>query len=204
MKITIPQPCHENWNQMTPDEKGRFCEVCSKSVRDFTRLSDLEIIESVSENTNICGNFRVDQLDRNLNYSFINSLFMKFAVGFVLTSGGIVSAQTPSNQHHGTKDSIKVKVKIPETPANLDLHNNQKIRIGGFSSTINENNQPLYIVDGKIIDVEVFRKIDSKKIEKIEVLKDASATALYGRKGKNGVVIITMKEKPKKRNAKLQ
>lgn len=204
MKITIPKPCHENWNQMTPDEKGRFCGVCSKSVRDFTRLSDLEIIENVSGNTNICGNFRVNQLDRNLNYSFINSLFMKFAVGFVLTSSGIVSAQTQQKETCEIKDTLKVTGNITEVPVNLSIENTQRIRIGGVASSIDVDYQPLYIVDGKIIDVDIFRKINPKKIKKLEVLKDVSATALYGEKGKHGVVIITMKEKPKKRNAKLQ
>lgn len=204
MKITIPQPCHENWNQMTPDEKGRFCEVCSKSVRDFTKLSDLEIIERVSENNNICGNFRVDQLDRNLDYSFINSLFMKFAVGFILTSGGIISAQTQPKETSEIKDTLKVTGNITEVPVNLSIENSQNIRIGGVASSIDVDYQPLYIVDGKIIDVEVFKKINVKKIESIEVLKDISATALYGEKGKHGVIIVTLKEKPKRRNAKLQ
>jgi hypothetical protein len=44
MKITIPKPCHENWENMTPDEKGRFCAVCSKTVRDFSKVPDDEII----------------------------------------------------------------------------------------------------------------------------------------------------------------
>lgn len=74
MKVTIPKPCHENWASMTPEEKGRFCQVCSKSVRDFTNSSDLEIMNDLSQNPNICANFQVDQLDRNLSYSFINSL----------------------------------------------------------------------------------------------------------------------------------
>lgn len=65
MKVTIPKPCHENWANMTPEEKGKFCQVCSKSVRDFTTATDLEIMAELSENPNICASFRPDQLDRN-------------------------------------------------------------------------------------------------------------------------------------------
>lgn len=32
MKISIPKPCNENWNEMTPDQQGAFCKVCSKVV----------------------------------------------------------------------------------------------------------------------------------------------------------------------------
>ena len=65
MKITIPTPCHENWETMTREEKGRFCSVCSKTVRDFTAASDEENIDVVSNSTEeICGNFYEIQLDR--------------------------------------------------------------------------------------------------------------------------------------------
>jgi TonB-linked SusC/RagA family outer membrane protein len=50
---------------------------------------------------------------------------------------------------------------------------------------------PLYVVDG-IVRVE-FAKIDPNEIETINILKDASATAVYGVKGANGVIIITTK-----------
>ncbi len=94
MKIIIPAPCHENWDSMTPDEKGRFCSVCSKTVRDFRNAPDEEIIDAFSGSSeNICGNFNETQLERDLRYSFINSIFIKFAVGFILTSGGFVSLE---------------------------------------------------------------------------------------------------------------
>jgi len=63
MKISIPKPCHENWNEMLPEEKGRFCLSCQKCVLDFTKLSDDEILKSL-EKPNQCGRFSNQQLER--------------------------------------------------------------------------------------------------------------------------------------------
>ena len=54
---------------------------------------------------------------------------------------------------------------------------------------------PLYIVDGK--EIKNVNEISPTDIEKIDVLKGASATALYGKKGEKGVVVITTKKKNK-------
>ncbi|MBC8756230.1 carboxypeptidase-like regulatory domain-containing protein [Kordia sp. YSTF-M3] len=66
LKVSIPKPCHENWNNMTPTEKGKFCGVCTKEVVDFAADSDEEIITYFSNHRNICGRFHVSQLDRKL------------------------------------------------------------------------------------------------------------------------------------------
>ena len=58
--------------------------------------------------------------------------------------------------------------------------------------SINAANSPLYIVDG--IQYDNFQDINSNDIESMEVLKDASSTAIYGSRGANGVVIITTKK----------
>ncbi|WP_051605658.1 energy transducer TonB [Polaribacter sp. Hel_I_88] len=65
LKITIPKPCHENWNAMLPKEKGRFCGSCSKTVVDFTKKSPLEIKQYLTEKKHerICGHFYKKQLD---------------------------------------------------------------------------------------------------------------------------------------------
>ncbi len=61
---------------------------------------------------------------------------------------------------------------------------------GGMSIT--QSNDPLYIVDGFQLS-DALSKIDATDIESIDVLKDASATAIYGAQGANGVVLITTK-----------
>ena len=55
------------------------------------------------------------------------------------------------------------------------------------------HNQPLYILDGKPVSSEKFNKIDPNTIESVNVLKNASATAIYGDRGKYGVIIIETK-----------
>jgi TonB family protein len=55
--------------------------------------------------------------------------------------------------------------------------------------------KPQFMLDGKAISEEEMKKLKPENIDKIEVLKDKSATDRYGEEGKNGVVIITLKEK---------
>ncbi len=65
------------------------------------------------------------------------------------------------------------------------------IRIRGFGS-INASSDPLYIVDGVPYTLDI-SNINPNDVESISILKDATATALYGNKAANGVVIITTK-----------
>jgi hypothetical protein len=60
--ISIPQPCHQSWQQMTAVDKGRHCASCCKTVVDFTRMSNSEIIKYLSLKTNVCGRIEQYQL----------------------------------------------------------------------------------------------------------------------------------------------
>jgi hypothetical protein len=62
--LSIPQPCHENWNEMSPREQGAFCQVCSKTVIDFTTMSDEEVKNYFLKHSGqkTCGRLRNDQL----------------------------------------------------------------------------------------------------------------------------------------------
>lgn len=65
------------------------------------------------------------------------------------------------------------------------------IRVRGASS-ISSNNEPLYVIDG--FQTDIGNQINPEDIESIEILKDAAATAIYGARGANGVVLITTKK----------
>src|ERR1700748_1877763 len=63
--IRLPEPCSENWDEMKPDDCGRFCMHCGKTVIDFTRMTDAEMIKVMMDTVNIpCGRFDERQLNR--------------------------------------------------------------------------------------------------------------------------------------------
>jgi hypothetical protein len=67
IQISIPTPCHENWNAMTPQDKGRFCGSCQKTVIDFSNMNDRQIAEFFKKPAgSVCGRFHTDQLDRDI------------------------------------------------------------------------------------------------------------------------------------------
>lgn len=65
---------------------------------------------------------------------------------------------------------------------------------GGISMT--QSNEPLYVIDGYPSE-DGMSSLDPGEIESIDILKDASSTAIYGARGANGVVVITTKRGPK-------
>jgi hypothetical protein len=99
-KPTIPEPCHENWDKMTPNENGRFCLSCAKTVIDFSLMLPEEIQHYFIQNQNerICGRFKKSQLETmtiqipsrvlhtqtNYNKMFLLALFI--AMGTTLFS----------------------------------------------------------------------------------------------------------------------
>ena len=65
-KLSIPEPCHENWNQMSKTNTGKFCNVCTKNVVDFTQKLPNEIQHYFQNTTDqrICGRLSHAQLDQ--------------------------------------------------------------------------------------------------------------------------------------------
>lgn len=87
LKINIQEPCHEDWNLMSPKEKGRHCSLCEKTVFDFTSKTDEQIIKTFQSEGKLCGRFKSTQLNRELvlsrkeknNYlSFVASTLFAF------------------------------------------------------------------------------------------------------------------------------
>lgn len=77
----------------------------------------------------------------------------------------------------------------PADVPTIRMHQNGKDGLG------KEGASPLVLIDETEVSTETMNKLDPQQIESITVLKDMSATAKYGKKGKNGVILITTKKK---------
>ena len=125
--ISIPKPCHEDWNAMTPDEKGRFCSVCTKGVVDFTNKTNQEIQDYFVQNQGqkICGRFKNNQLskvtipipksvlqeNRPFHRAFLLSLF-------VVMGSALFSCKN-HNDHFVTGEPVVVEDTIKSSTENL-------------------------------------------------------------------------------------
>lgn len=90
VQIRIPRPCHENWENMTAQERGRFCGVCQTTVVDFSKMTDKEMLDYFSNTgQKICGRFSGNQLNREItiprnNWRFSWTYIWKLLLATVL------------------------------------------------------------------------------------------------------------------------
>ncbi len=131
--LNIPEPCHERWDEMTPEAKGRFCGSCQKIVVDFTGMSDEQVKNYLldQKNKNTCGRFYATQIGRPLENKSIQidlvwyqrlpyarQVFYAFAVFFVL---GVSSCdfKGSNNTTAPKQDSTKQINTTPQMDTNI-------------------------------------------------------------------------------------
>ena len=133
----------------------------------------------------------------------INSLDQVVVVGYNLVKRSQITGsiqelsgkKIESNTSSSLEDRMQGRVPglLISTGSSQPGSNDVKIRIRGTGS-INGSNTPLYILDGNEIEAAQFASLNANDIADIQVLKDASSTAIYGSRGANGVIVITTKQ----------
>ena len=128
---------------------------------------------------------------------------------------GSVTAMKPDEKNHGlqvtAQDMIQGKIAgVNVTTGSGRPGDGATIRIRGGSSFNDSGNDPLIVIDGLAMDNQGVKglpnplsMVNPNDIESFTVLKDASATAIYGSRGSNGVIIITTKKGRKNQKAQV-
>lgn len=142
-QINIAEPCHEDWNKMSPVEQGRYCGACRKNVLDFTTKSDEEIISFFNNyNGSSCGRFTDEQLNRPIqSIEFKPALrYIKYAASLLLPAAFFsvkANAQTKSPARNDTIEAVQFD------PSTL-------VTVGTFMKAPVVKGQ---LIEGKVIDV---------------------------------------------------
>ena len=112
-QLQIPDPCHEDWNKMTPGDKGRFCDSCQKTVHDFTGMSDAQLIAFFKNPStgSVCGRFYNDQLERDFEISRKRLPWMKYFLQLIIPAFLFTSKAKAQGQTRLLGDTVLVDSK---------------------------------------------------------------------------------------------
>jgi len=140
--ITIPKPCSEDWNKMTPTQKGAFCKSCEKEVIDFTHTSNIELSRKIKKGENMCGRFTANQLDTPLP-SVERSTWKRNAA--MLGFASVLALGTPLT----AQEKEPAPIHIPQKPIIMGIIAPQPVfetvTIKGTIQGINATKQKAYI-----------------------------------------------------------
>ena len=112
-------------------------------------------------------------------------------------TGALVSVSAEQLMNRPVSNALEA---LQGKAAGVDITSNERpgslgtVRIRGVRS-LTASNDPLYVVDGvPLMSASAIETLNPRDIESMDILKDASATAIYGSRGANGVIIVTTKQ----------
>lgn len=153
LHISIPAPCSQNWEEMSPTERGRFCSHCKKTVIDFSYLSDTELYQYFQDHTNIaCGRFNPLQVNTAiLPAKHHNSYWKKFYKPIAAMLAFLSMKYSGAAM---SKKELPVTVSPSSKKIVADVTGDKVI----ISGTVRDDMQtPLENVEIRLNDVEVAR-----------------------------------------------
>ena len=139
----IEDPCHADWDQMKPEAQGRFCSSCSKTVVDFSTMSDFSIVNYLENNKHqsVCGRFGEDQLAKTYLFAKPHPSVFSFdlkavALGLALSTFSALPSQAQTSIPVEQHDSTTVPIMIQGAVAiSYDLSNEKfvtgKVKLKG-------------------------------------------------------------------------
>ncbi len=132
------------------------------------------------------------QPDVRMNEVVISAYGIKRTKEITTLYQTIRSEEVQGSTNTNVINSLSGKVSGLQTVKNKHKNDGSNIVLRGNRS-ISGSNEAIVVIDGKIVSPEEARKLDPQEILSTQVIKGANGTALYGRKGQHGVVLISTK-----------
>jgi hypothetical protein len=159
--LSIPRPCHENWDAMMPSDKGRFCASCQKTVIDFTNMSDRQLAAFFKKPpSSVCGRVYDDQLNRGIEIPRKRIPWIKYF--FQITWPAFVFLLKSCGMKENTTGKMRVESKTSDVEefsvATLGIMIPEITAVDTSAQVLKED----FVTKGQITgDVEIDQKTNS-------------------------------------------
>ena len=164
--LKINKPCSEHWENMTPNERGRFCDSCAKNVIDFTKLSQAEISKKVqSTKGEICARVTKQQLETPLLHLEVQK---KYKLPYSNMAASILLASTMA---------VSTSVQAQQQPGKAQTAVVQKVRLSSKSNIKRKKSKPatkpsgFVTFTGKVLSDKEETPIENAKITLVTLQK---------------------------------
>jgi len=173
LQITIPEPCHENWAEMTHTQQGAYCKVCSKNVIDFTTKTENEIYDILTQSDgNTCGRFTSFQLQQPIRKTEVNNGWFNWRAIAASLAALVAFEETQAQQNH--KNKKHDIVCLPE----IKIHGARTLKsedmVQGGVSIVSPTPEISKGISGKVIDAQT-----KEPLYMAEVFIRASGTNVF-------------------------
>ena len=164
IKLNIADPCHEDWKKMTPNEQGRFCDSCAKPVMDFSKSTDLEIVQFLEthKGQKTCGRFKATQLDRPIYRPYAEPSYSNFSLRTALLGATLTSLLSLESCKEPVKMGEVAATNVTEQSSCSMRSNESEMVLGGVEiETYNHSDE--HLMSGIVVDA-VGGKIEKAKL----------------------------------------
>lgn len=183
LQLNIADPCHESWNDMTPQQQGRFCGSCQKVVVDFSVMTDKEILDYFSTATqHVCGRLATDQLNKELkpaehkrrfSWAYVWNLLL--ATFLITETNAQVKPKKPAISRVAKPHNPTI-IKVPPKPNVVE--DKELIVMGGIGFGMKIEEPPVTAaVNGTVIDAETNLPVPGASIRISETTNGTAADA---------------------------
>jgi len=136
---------------MIPNENGRYCTVCQKTIHDYTQLSNKELVDRLEQNTKVCARFKQSQLNTNLmaqknNRTTKTVLFLSFISSIFISPFAYSQTTNPEARIERITNSAT------KFNSNIENQSRDTIKITGI---VNCNNEPVIGISINVKDKNI-------------------------------------------------
>lgn len=189
--IHIPNPCHEDWNSMTQNEKGAFCQSCQKQVHDLNHYTNREIKTLLKSSSRLCVKTTQDKLNE-LNFTeWFNHLRLKHQLKYLFLFSYLIAHNSLNAQ-----ESVCYEPQFIALDSADQLELDEIIRSVEYKMVPEEKYQPQYIWAAGTM-IHWLPKQEEFELEVTSVggsIAIETASPIYGDWGWIGTIVL--KEEP--------